>query len=85
LKSPFHNAVDIFNLSKMNQRTLPIPSNLAFHDLTPNKSAPLEAKALLGLGGKFISTPSYTTGDITASVRRFHRDICIKVIFGGQK
>ena len=66
----------------MNRRTLPIPKNLSLHDLTPTTSAPLEAKDLLGLGGKFISTPPYTTGDIAASVRRFHRDMCIRVIFG---
>jgi hypothetical protein len=80
-KSSFHNAVQIFNSTKINQRTLPIPSNMAFHDLTPNKSAPSEAKALLGIGGKFIFTPTFTTGDISLPLHRLLRDLCIKVIF----
>lgn len=48
--------MDIFNSSKINQCTLPLPSKLDFHDLTPNKSVPPEAKVLLWLGGKFVCT-----------------------------
>ena len=85
-KSPFHNAVHIFNSATTTDNcTLPLPSNLAFHDLTQDKSAPPEAKALLGLGGKFILTPPITTGDISASLRGLLRDLCIKVIFSGQE
>ena len=58
---------------------------MAFHDLTQDKSAPPEAKALLGLGGKFIPTPPRTTGDISRSLQRLLRDMCIKVIFSGQE
>jgi hypothetical protein len=81
--SPFHNAIKLFDSTKLNQCTLPLPSNLAFHDLTPHKSTPAEAKALLGLRGKFILMPSKTTGDIWSSLRRLLRDFCIKVIFSG--
>ena len=85
-KSPFHNAVHIFNsTATVHNRILPLPSNLAFHDLTQDKSAPPEAKALLGLGGKFILTPPITTGNISISLRRLLRDLCIKVIFSGQE
>lgn len=58
-----------------------MPSNMAFHDLTPNKSAPKSAKALLGLGSKFICTPKYTTGSISASYKRLERDMHLRVFF----
>ena len=60
--SPFHNAVRLrakcstSNLSNVST----MPTNMAFHDLTPNKSAPKNAKSLLGLGPKFICTPKFT-------------------------
>lgn len=55
---------------------------MAFHDLTPDQSAPKNAKSLLGLGSKFISTPSKTTGDITPSLTRMERDFNLRVYFG---
>ncbi len=48
-KSLFDNAIHLFNSTKINHRTLPLPSNLAFHDLTQDKIIPPKAKALLGL------------------------------------
>ncbi len=58
---------------------------MAFHDLTQDKSAPPEAKALLGLGRKFVITPPTTTGDISISLRCLLQDFCIKVIFSSQE
>eukprot|EP00956_Cyclotella_meneghiniana_P019570 scaffold33673_cov37-Cyclotella_meneghiniana.AAC.2 len=37
---------------------------MAFHDLTPDKSAPPNCKQLFGLGSKFITTPTKTTGQL---------------------
>ena len=54
---------------------------MAFHDLTPNKSAPQASKALLGLGYKFICTPKFTNGSIAASYSRFERDVHLRVFF----
>ena len=62
-------------------KSIPIPTNMAFHDLTPEKTAPLDARSLLGLGSKFISTPSKTTGSLNHSFERFERDFIIRVIF----
>eukprot|EP00956_Cyclotella_meneghiniana_P021295 scaffold38589_cov41-Cyclotella_meneghiniana.AAC.5 len=57
-----------------------IPSNMmAFYDLTPNKSAPQSAKALLGLGSKFICTPKFTTGSIESNFSRLERDMHLRV------
>ena len=56
---------------------------MAFHDLTPGKIAPKSAKSLLGLGSKFIITPSTTTGDISTSTKRLDRDMLLKVYFAG--
>ena len=56
---------------------------MAFHDLTPNKSAPRNAKSLLGLGPKFICTPKFTTGSIFASYDRLEVDFHRRVFFAG--
>ena len=37
------------------------PTNLAFHDLTKNKSVPLVAREILGLSTKFIPTKQFTS------------------------
>ena len=58
-----------------------MPTNMAFHDLTPEKSAPPDAQSLLGLGSKFISTPPKTTGSLNSTFTRFERDFIIKVIY----
>ena len=57
---------------------------MAFHDLTPDQSAPPDAKSLLGLGSKFISTPGKTTGNLKKSFDRFECDFYIKVIYSGE-
>ena len=85
--SPFHNAVrlrrncSMSNLSRPNISTM--PSNMAFHDLTPNKSAPPNAKSLLGLGPKFICTPKFTTGSIFNGYDRLEVDFHRRVFFAG--
>ena len=38
------------------------PNNLAFHDLTKNKSVPLIAREILGLSTKFIPNKPFTSG-----------------------
>jgi hypothetical protein len=60
-----------------------MPSNMAFHDLTPDKCAPRAAKSLLGLGSKFIPTPKFTCGEknLAPSLARFERDFYIKVMY----
>ena len=37
----------------------------------------------MGLGGKFITTPKFTTGDISKSITRLDRDFKLKVYFAG--
>lgn len=58
-------------------------TNLAFHDLTEDKSLPRHCKQLLGLGNKFIATPPYTTSakDLHSYLFRFKRDLSLKVHF----
>jgi hypothetical protein len=84
--SAFCNAVRLLRTATANENNnhlnLPIPSNLAFHDLTPTKCAPDTAKALWGLGSKFIRTPYYTNGDVSASLKRLERGCYLKVYFG---
>jgi hypothetical protein len=58
-----------------------MPANMAFHDLTPNQSAPPAAKSLLGLGSKFIPVPAKTTGSLDANFDRFERDFNLQVFF----
>ena len=77
--TPFRNAVRLVQSNTTD--TLPMPSNMAFHDLTPTKCAPRSAKSLLGLGSKFIPTPKFTTASIEPSIDRFQRDFYLKVIF----
>ena len=47
--SPFKNAIHLFGNTRPDANVFPIPSNMAFHDLTPDQSAPLHSKLLLGL------------------------------------
>lgn len=58
---------------------------MAFHDLTPDQSAPPNCKQLFGLGSKFIPTPPKTTGRIglDKTFERFDRDFRLKVHFAG--
>ena len=61
-----------------------MPTNMAIHDLTPNKSAPKNAKSLLGLGPKFICTPKFTTGSIFKSYDRLEVDFHRRVFFASE-
>lgn len=56
---------------------------MAFHDLTPDHSAPSNCKELFGLGFKFIPTPPKTTGRVSLRKprERFDRDFRLKVHF----
>eukprot|EP00956_Cyclotella_meneghiniana_P014218 scaffold21239_cov59-Cyclotella_meneghiniana.AAC.1 len=54
---------------------------MSFHDLTPDKSAPPYAKCLLGLGSKFVPTPSRTTGSLSSTFSRLTRDLKLRVYF----
>ena len=61
--------------------------NLAFHDLTPDKSEPQAAReVLVGLNLKFIETPLFTTGGQTIydAFEHFDRDVFLKTFFAGQ-
>ena len=59
------------------------PNNLAFHDLTKNKSVPLVAREILGLSTKFIPTKPFTSSaaDLEKSQTNFRRDAHLKVFF----
>ena len=50
----------------------PHPVNASCHDITETKSLPYSAKKVLGLGGKFIVTPSYTTAKCLMLESGFH-------------
>jgi len=80
--SVFQTAVHLRAKSTSAACNLPIPTNMAFHDLTEDQSAPPEAKLLLGLGDKFIPVPELTKEENFPTARaRFERDFLIKVIF----
>ena len=82
--TPLRNAIRLYGSDSVQQ--LPIPTNLAFHDLTPTQCAPNAAKSLLGLGSKFIPTPNFTTCNklIEKATDQFERDFFIKVIFSAE-
>ena len=64
------------------------PTHLAFHDLTQSQKPPPNLRSLLGLGMKFIPTPSYTTtsSSITNStIERFERNLYCKTFFARPK
>ena len=54
---------------------------MSFHDLTNDQSAPPQAKCLLGLGAKFVPTPSHTTGCLSSTFSRLTRDLKLRVYF----
>jgi hypothetical protein len=60
-------------------------SNSMFHDLTNNYSLPPPAASLLGLGLKFIPTPSHSpaTEEIAPWLDHIERDIGLKTYFAG--
>jgi hypothetical protein len=61
------------------------PSNLAFHDLIPNKSLPAIAKELLGYNLKFIPSPQVTTGELGQCFSHLTRDIQLKIFFATEE
>ena len=80
--TPFQNAVKLYESHPPNHPFLPTPSNMSFHDLTDDQSAPPYAKCLLGLGAKFVpSTPTRTTGSLSESFSRLTRDLKLRVYF----
>lgn len=85
--SPFRNAARLFDTLPPNDinplHLINLPSNLAFHDLTPGKVAPSNARLLLGMSPKFIKTPKFTTGCILSNLYRLERDFHLKVYFAG--
>ena len=60
--------------------------NSACHDITEAKNLPYAAQQVLGLGGKFIITPPFTTArcHIFDKLERLDRDVALKVHFAGQ-
>jgi hypothetical protein len=61
-------------------------SNSMFHNLTNNHSLPPTAASLLGLGLKFIPTPSHSPAaeEIAPWLDRIKRDIGLKTYFAGR-
>jgi hypothetical protein len=57
------------------------PANLAFYDLTANKSLPYIVKSVLGQNLKFVPTPSHTTHDLSKSFTRLRRNVHLKTFF----
>jgi hypothetical protein len=78
----FQNAVCLHDSSMSLSTTVPsMPSNMAFHNLTPDHIVPKAAKSVLGLGLKFMSLhlSSKTTDSIDFSFQRFEQDFNLKV------
>ena len=65
----------------------PHPINSSCHDITEAKSLPYTARKVLGLGGKFIATPPYTTARrfILDKLEHLSRDGPLKVHFSGEE
>jgi hypothetical protein len=80
--SSFFNAVNLRKSSAVSTSALPLPSNMAYHDLTSDQSSHPDAKSPLGLGSKFIPKPKFTTSDILPSCDRLEHDFHIKVHAG---
>ena len=61
------------------------PTKSSCHDLTVDRSTSQAAKQVLGLGGKFIVKPEYTTAkcQVRGLLERLQRDAAIKVHFAG--
>jgi len=62
------------------------PTKSSCHDLTVERSTSQTAKQVLGLGGKFIIKPEYTTArcQVRDLIERLQRDAAIKVYFAGE-
>lgn len=81
--SAFENAVNILGNTPV-ALYLSDVTNLAFHDLTDDKSVPPSARLLLGLGQKFIPAPKYSSSckDMNEHLFRFRRDLYRAVFWG---
>ena len=80
--SIFQNAMNLRACATNLSCNLPIPTNMAFHNLTEDQSAPPEAKLLMGLGDKFIPVPDFTNEfNVECGIARFERSFMIKVIY----
>ena len=62
------------------------PTKSSCHDLTVERSTSQAAKQVLGLDGKFIIKPEYTTArcQVRDLIERLQRDAAIKVYFAGE-
>ena len=63
------------------------PSNLAFHDLTKRHKPPKNLRSLLGLGQKFIPTPSLTNSWSRLRKSSYNRLFCslhLRLLFSGK-
>jgi len=65
----------------------PHPVNSSYHDLTEDKSLPHATTKVLGLIGKFIVKPPYTTADciVLEKLKCLGRDTALKVYFAGEE
>ena len=65
----------------------PHPVNSSCHGITDAKSLPYAARKVLGLGGKFVITPPFTTATclIRDNLERLARDVALKVHFAGEE
>ena len=65
----------------------PHPVNSSCHNITEAKSLSYAARKVLGLGGKFIVTPPYTTARCFTldKLERFDQDVALKVYFAGEE
>jgi hypothetical protein len=62
------------------------PTHMTFHDLTSTIAPPRNLRSLLGLGLKFIPTPSHTnqwSKMHNNSYKRFERDLRLRAFFAG--
>ena len=60
------------------------PKNLAFHNLCSILDPPKNLQSLLGLGLKFIPTPTHSTANANKSLQRFEKDFFNKSTFAGK-
>ena len=62
-------------------------TNLTFHNLTQHNELPTDTHLLLGLGLKFIPTPTVNIrqADLDKTFARFERDVGLRVFFSGDE
>ncbi|KAL3780396.1 hypothetical protein ACHAWO_009110 [Cyclotella atomus] len=85
-QTAFQNAVNLRANSRVDAAhplPLPMPTNMAFHDLTPGKIVPTNAKTLLGLGSNLSSLPPTRPARVICSAPLTDSDFKLRVFFGG--